>query len=70
MADKVEKSLRKKIKRLKEQVAYLEESNRAMRGTCIRPRCIGCPYLINKGEKQNVLDVYGLDSTQLLGNQI
>ena len=51
MTDKVEKSLRKKIKRLKEQVAYLKESNRAMLGTSIRPRCIGCPYLINKGEK-------------------
>jgi len=40
MADKVEKSLRKKIKRLKEQVAYLKESNRAMQGTCIRPSWI------------------------------
>ncbi len=40
MTDKVEKSLRKKIKRLKEQVAYLKESNRAMQGTCIRPSWI------------------------------
>ena len=40
MTDKVEKSLRKKIKRLKEQVAYLKESNRAMLGTSIRPSWI------------------------------
>ena len=40
MTDKGEKSLRKKIKELKEQVAYLEASNRAMRGTCILPSWI------------------------------
>mgnify|MGYP003653326071 CR=1 FL=1 len=32
-------SLRKKIKELTEQVADLKESNRAIRGTSIRPCC-------------------------------
>ena len=32
-------SLRKKIKELTEQVADLKESNRAIRGTSICPRC-------------------------------
>lgn len=33
-------SLRKKIKELREQVANLKESNRALQGTCIRPSWI------------------------------
>ena len=44
-------SLRKKIKELTEQVAALEESNRAIRGTSVRPCC--CQSWVKRYEELN-----------------